>query len=128
MPGGKTPPPPSGKVPAAPAVQAPLEVNEAKIVELQNRIQQLQREQLIAQSTLAQQNRVLGSTSDSQLTATPAAPSSTEHAEDAIREERKKRAYLSLFASNVALTYRKNTEHSPDKTFQTTPTPSNALP
>jgi type IV secretion system protein TrbI len=123
---GKKPVGAPRSLPTPPSVQAPLEVNEAKIVELQNRIQQLQREQLIAQSTLAQQNRVLGSTSDSQLTATSAAPNSTEHAEDAIREERKKRAYLSLFASNVALTYRKNTEHPPDKNLQMAATPSNA--
>jgi len=43
--GGKKPPAPLARFPAAPAVQAPLEVNDAKIVELQNRIQQLQREQ-----------------------------------------------------------------------------------
>jgi len=36
--GGKKPPVPTHAVPSAPAVQAPLEVNEAKIVELQNRI------------------------------------------------------------------------------------------
>ena len=38
----------------------PLEVNETKITELQNRIQELQREQLAAQSALVQQNRFLG--------------------------------------------------------------------
>ena len=52
--GGKKPVTPSRIVPLAPAVQAPLEVNEAKIVDLQNRIQELQREQVIAQNALAQ--------------------------------------------------------------------------
>src|SRR6266403_5883807 len=58
--GGKKPVTPSRAVPLAPAVQAPLEVNEAKIVDLQNRIQELQREQIVAQNALAQQSRLLG--------------------------------------------------------------------
>jgi len=85
---------------------APVEVNEAKITELQSRIQQLQREQTVAQSALAQ----------SRYLANPASPTSGsdlsaatgERAEDAIEAERKKREYQSLFASNVAVTYRKN--------------------
>ncbi|MCP6768800.1 hypothetical protein NL529_28555, partial [Klebsiella pneumoniae] len=60
--GGKKPPVPTHAVSTAPAVQAPLEVNEAKIVELQNRIQELQREQTVAQNALAQQSRILGAT------------------------------------------------------------------
>jgi type IV secretory pathway VirB10-like protein len=108
--GGKKPPAPVRSVPTAPAVQAPLEVNEAKIVDLQNRIQQLQREQIVAQNALAQQTRVLTSGSqDSQPlpTSGSAGNPAPQRAEDSIREERKKRDYLSLFASNVALTYRK---------------------
>jgi len=110
-------------------VQAPLEVNEAKIVELQSRIQQLQREQNIAQSALSQQNRGLGNSSDPQFTSSPqgSAPTPEAHADDAIREERKKREYLSLFASNVALTYRKNPEqsmHSSDSFALSSATPS----
>jgi len=38
--GGKKSPAPSRSIPRAPVVQAPLEVNEAKIVDLQNRIQE----------------------------------------------------------------------------------------
>src|SRR2546425_4736819 len=57
--GGKKPAAPSRSVPPAPAVQAPLEVNEAKIVDLQNRIQELQREQIVAQNALTQQSRSL---------------------------------------------------------------------
>src|SRR5438309_2342074 len=58
--GGKKPAVPVRTLPPAPAVQAPLEVNEAKIVDLQNRIQELQREQIVAQNALAQQSRILG--------------------------------------------------------------------
>src|SRR6266850_6681065 len=57
--GGKKPAARAPSIPSAPAVQAPLEVNEAKIVDLQNRIQELQREQILAQNALAQQTRIL---------------------------------------------------------------------
>ena len=106
--GGKKPPAPSRSGPPSPAVEAPLEVNEAKIVELQNRIQQLQREQSVAQSALAQQGRAL--TGNDPRAGSAAGDTSQERAEDSIREERKKRGYLSLFASNVALSYRKGPE------------------
>ena len=100
--GGKKPPAAARAIPAGPAVQAPLEVNEAKIVDLQNRIQQLQREQIVAQSALA-----AGST-DVQPAAVPSANGNQPgRTEDPIEAERKKRSYLSLFSSNVALTYRK---------------------
>jgi type IV secretory pathway VirB10-like protein len=106
--GGKKPAIPARAIPPVPAVQAPLEVNEAKIVELQNRIQELQREQTIAQNALAQQSRVLGAPSpDPQSSGSVLGASSGERPDDAIQTERKKRAYLSLFSSNVALTYRK---------------------
>src|SRR5580704_11187849 len=42
-----------------------VEVNEKKIAELQNRIAEQQREQLVAQNALAQQGRILGSPSSS---------------------------------------------------------------
>src|SRR5271170_6522957 len=62
--GGKKPPTPARSMaPAAPA-EAPLEVNETKITELQNRIEALQRQQLVAQSALAQQARLLGSAAE----------------------------------------------------------------
>jgi hypothetical protein len=112
--GGKKPAAPARAVPSAPAVQAPLEVNEAKIVEMQNRIQQLQREQNVAESALAQQTRALAGAEP------PSAGSGVsnnggvpERAEDSILAERKKRDYLSLFASNVALSYRKNSVPPP---------------
>src|ERR1700732_957131 len=52
--GGKKPQIPAKAIPPAPLAQAPLEVNDAKIAELQNRIQELQREQLLAENALAQ--------------------------------------------------------------------------
>ena len=58
--GGKKPQPPAKAASPATPVQAPLEVNETKIAEMQNRIQDLQRQQLVAQSALAQQTRLLG--------------------------------------------------------------------
>jgi len=88
----------------------PVELNETKIAELQNRIQELQREQLVAQSALAQQNRLLGGMPSGEQQATAANASSNpsgEHPDDPIKTERRKREYLSLFASNIALSYRK---------------------
>ncbi len=108
--GGKKPQTPAKAIPPVPLVQAPLEVNDAKIAELQNRIQELQREQLLAENALAQPNHPISP-------ATPDLPQaqqsggagtgSTDRPEDVIRAERKKREYLSLFSSNVALSYRK---------------------
>jgi type IV secretory pathway VirB10-like protein len=108
--GGKKPQTPPKAIPPVPLVQAPLEVNDAKIAELQNRIQELQREQLLAENALAQPNHPISP-------ATPDLPQaqqsggagngSGDRPEDVIRAERKKREYLSLFSSNVALSYRK---------------------
>ena len=89
--GGKKPQMAAKTASSAAPVQAPLEVNESKIVEMQNRIQDLQRQQLLAQTALAQQTRSLGV---------------------AAHAERKRRAYVSLFSSNVALSYRKTPANS----------------
>jgi type IV secretion system protein VirB10 len=108
--GGKKPPAPARPLLSGPAVQAPLEVNEAKIVEMQNRIQELQREQTVAQNALAQQNHVLASGGNDPQSAAASSTGNAgqpERTEDSIEAERKKRNYLSLFSSNVALTYRK---------------------
>ena len=88
----------------------PLEVNETKITDLQNRIQELQREQLAAQSALVQQNRLLGASPDpqqSQSTSMSGNPTPGGTG-DPIQAERKRRQYVSLFSSNIALSYRKN--------------------
>jgi type IV secretory pathway VirB10-like protein len=121
--GGKKPAAPAKKVSPVTAVEAPLEVNETKINELQNRIEELQRQQLVAQTALTQQTRSIGplpaDSEQSQLQSAPA-NAADERAEDLIEAERKKRAYSSLFASNVALTYR--------KTSTTTPAPESGSP
>jgi type IV secretion system protein VirB10 len=108
--GGKKPQTPIKAIPPAPLVQAPLEVNDAKIAELQDRIQELQRDQLVAENALAQPSHpatptTLDSPQPSQAGSTGNV--SAERSEDVIRAERKKREYLSLFSSNVALSYRK---------------------
>lgn len=90
-------------------VPAPTEVNETKIAELQSRIQELQREQQIA---FNQQNKVLGALqSENQVAAvapvgTGASPQQVPPP-DPIQAEKQRRAYASLFSSNVALSYRK---------------------
>jgi type IV secretion system protein TrbI len=85
----------------------PLEVNETKITDLQNRIQELQREQLAAQSALVQQNRLLSASPDPQQTQANNASGNPSSTEDPIQTERKRRQYVSLFSSNIALSYRK---------------------
>jgi type IV secretion system protein TrbI len=104
---GSKKPQATAKSGAVSAIPPPIELNEGKIAELQRRIEELQREQLVAQNALAQQGRVLGAAA-SETAANPSVPSGGERVEDPIEIERKKRGYLSLFASNVALTYRKN--------------------
>jgi len=108
--GGKKPPTPAKAASSTAPVQAPLEVNETKIAEMQNRIQDLQRQQLLAQTALAQQTRSLGAAAhDSSESQQPGAGGTGEQRpeEDPIQAERKRRAYVSLFSSNVALSYRK---------------------
>jgi type IV secretory pathway VirB10-like protein len=106
--GGKKPQTPT-KVTSTVPVEAPVEVNETKIAELQNRIQELQRQQLVAQSALAQQTRLLGAPAQDPPPSQQggAGALSEQRTQDPIQAERNKRAYMSLFASNVALTYRK---------------------
>jgi type IV secretion system protein VirB10 len=130
--GGKKSQAPTKTVPSAAAVQAPLEVNESKIAEMQNRIQDLQRQQLLAQSALAQQTRSLAvAAHDAAEPQQSSAAGATEPRpeEDPIQAERKRRAYVSLFASNVALSFRKTPPNSPASlpdtpiTAATPPTP-----
>src|SRR4030081_2898104 len=113
--GGKKPVTPSKVLPSAPSVLPPLEVNEAKIIEMQKRIEQLQREQSLAQNALVQQSRAFPSVGGE--TPSPQLPSQgygnlPERPEDAIQAERKKRDSLSLFTSNVALNYRQGPSSS----------------
>src|SRR5579864_9257761 len=125
--GGKKPPTAPRANNAVQPVPLPAEVNETKINELQNRISELQREQLVAQNALTQQTRLLGVTPTGQ----PLPPGQVPQTgvgngqpqqptpEDVIQTERKKRAYVSLFASNVALSYRSgNSSTPPDSVLQ----------
>jgi len=108
--GGKKNPSPARST--EPLAAPPLEFNEAKIVELQKRIEQLQREQGVAQAALAAETRE------------PAAPSTAgSQPADALREERQKRDYVSLFASNVALSYRKAPSSIAHETVAPPPAP-----
>lgn len=126
--GGKKPQTPTKAASSAAPVQAPLEVNESKIAEMQNRIQDLQRQQLLAQTALAQQTRSLGVAAHDAAEPPQAGPvgsSEQRQEEDPIQAERKRRAYVSLFASNVALSYRKT---PPSSTAPATETPIAATP
>jgi type IV secretion system protein TrbI len=129
--GGKKPPTPAKAASSATSVQAPLEVNETKIAEMQNRIQELQRQQLSAQTALAQQTRSLGAAASDpqQLQQAGVAGPGNQRPEDPIQAERKRRAYVSLFASNVALSYRTPPASAPVPAVETpfaapTPLPS----
>jgi type IV secretion system protein VirB10 len=129
--GGKKPATLSKAVPTAPAVLPPLEVNEGKIVELQKRIEELQREQAVAQSALAQGIRVPPSSGMEVPSALPPAQgfnNPPERPEETIQAERKKRDYLSLFASNVALSFRKGpaSPATHDETIAATPPAADA--
>ncbi len=129
--GGRKPATQAKLVSPSSPLGAPLEVNETKINELQNRIEQLQREQLVAQSALAQQTRLLGAApQDAQLAGqqNAAASGPDQRAEDPIQAERKRRAYVSLFASNVALTYRKTLTSAPAPESETAPSAQSFVP
>ena len=106
--GGKKPQPAAKASTQAVPGDAPIEVDQTRINELQNRIAELQRQQMVAQNNLAQQTHLLGEPQDSQSQPSTRVNPPPEQAEDAIRSEREKRQYLSLFASNLALSYRKS--------------------
>ena len=128
--GGKKPQAPAKSASAAVPVQAPLEVNET-INELQNRIEELQRQQLVAQSALAQQTRLLSASPQDPQEAPQQAASGNppeQRAEDPLQAERKRRAYVSLFASNVALTYRKAPPARPAAEPETAPATPSLVP
>jgi type IV secretory pathway VirB10-like protein len=105
--GGKKPQATPKGGPLVAATPAPLEVNETKINELQNRIEELQRDQLVAQSALAQQTRLIANSPQDSQAAESGTSQPAGKPEDPEQTEKKRRAYVSLFASNVALSYRK---------------------
>jgi type IV secretory pathway VirB10-like protein len=107
--GGKKPDVPTKPLPGSASTEAPIEVNETKITELQSRIENLQRQQLVAQNALAQQTRLLGDRNpDLQQVPSqpPGAPATDSKTEDPTEAQRKNLSYQSLFASNIAVTYR----------------------
>lgn len=110
---GKQAPGATRTAPAVTQPPPPLEVNEAKILELQNRIQELQREQQAA--ILAQQDFLGSIPSDPQMDPNPysGAMAPPPPPPDPIQLERERRNYVSLFASNVALSYRKQLPEPP---------------
>lgn len=112
-----------GKTSPAVALPAPVEVNETKINELQSRIEQLQRQQLDAQSALSQQTRLMGEASQA-TQPTGAGNTPSESNEDPIKAERKRREYASLFASNIALSFRRST--APEKAADSEPSRAGA--
>lgn len=130
--GGKKSPTPAKAASSAASLQAPVEVNETKIADLQNRIEDLQRQQLVAQSALAQQTRLLGAAGpqDSQQPQQQSVSGNPpdQRAEDPIQAARKRRAYVSLFASNVALTYRKIPTTTPAPEPEATPAAQSLVP
>jgi type IV secretion system protein TrbI len=129
--GGKKPPTPTKAASSAAPTLAPLEVNETKISELQNRIEQLQRDQMVAENALTQQTRLLGGgPQDSQQSQQQSASGypPDQRAEDPIETERKRRAYVSLFASNVALTYRKTPAIAPATEPDAAPAATSLVP
>lgn len=107
--GGRKPQAPKSTPAVAPA-ERPLEVDQTKIEDLQSRIEQLQRQQLVAQSALAQQTRLLSAAAEppGARPQTDAAAAPEARPEDTLGAEEKRRSYLALFASNVALSYREN--------------------
>jgi type IV secretion system protein VirB10 len=132
--GGKKPATPAKAVSSAASAQPTLEINESKIAEMQNRIQDLQRQQLLAQTALAQQTRQLGAPAhdspDSQQSGALVAGEQRPE-EDPIQAERRRRAYVSLFASNVALTFRKissSPANAPAPEPEATPLTQNLVP
>src|SRR5947207_3932224 len=127
--GGKKPQTPGKAASSAVTAQAPLEVNETKIAEMQNRIQDLQRQQLLAQTALAQQTRQLGAVAHDSLRSQQSGAAGTGEQppeEDPIQAEPKRRAYVSLSSSNVALSYRKPPANAPAAALAVpAPLPSN---
>ena len=114
-----------------PVAQPPavMQVNQTEINELQNHIAELQKQELVAQNALAEQTKVLGNApSNSQSTQPGESEAAPARSEDPIQSEQKKRAYLSLFASNVALSYRENPVPSEQDAGAVGPNPNSSVP
>jgi type IV secretion system protein TrbI len=104
------------------------EINEAQIAALQNRIQELQREQ---ETAFKQQNKFFGSLPSAPQTSAPtqvSGPAPEPAPPDPVQEEKKRRAYVSLFSSNVALSYRKELTQPEQTTPTAQPSSETAVP
>ena len=125
--------PPNGpKASGLPALPTPVPVNEDKVTDFQKGIEQKQRESApqVEAALLEQQQRQLAAQGQLNPANPYGTPVSTPYTSgiyppgayaaptpqpttvpvrpaDAIKDEQKKREYLSLFADNVAITYRK---------------------
>jgi type IV secretory pathway VirB10-like protein len=138
---GKNPP----KARVDPTVQSPLDPNAARIQEYQKRIEEQARKLQFEQAQLAHTQQTLGLASNGPATPTPSYPvgyppsvysrpaefRSTPElipAEDSIQADRKKREYQSLFASNIALSYRKDIAAAQEPLPATSATLARGLP
>jgi type IV secretory pathway VirB10-like protein len=142
--GRRHPVPPTTE--ATPLLPSLVPVNSQKVTDFQKNIEQTQRESAAqVEAALLQQQRQLaspGNRSGQPYSATPYYSSLPPGADgqapsDPIRDEKRKRAYFSLFSENVALTYRKelrSDRHSGNSGLATNgltprvPTVSDALP
>ena len=116
---GKNPPKPHAS-PAPPQSMSVIDPNAARIQEYRERIEEQTRKLQLEQARLDASKQALGLTGSTGATGVagvnPASPlppayvqpSPSLAAPDALAAEKAKRAYDSLFASNIALTYRKD--------------------
>jgi len=102
-------------------------VNEAQVAALQNRIQRLQQQQ---EATIKQQNKFFGSLpSGTEKSGDPqVSDPSSASASDPMRAEEQRLDYTSLFASNVALSYRKQSQHPQSSDYAHSATGAPGLP
>ncbi len=113
--------PQSRKAPAPPQAPAVIEANQARIQEYRARIDEQARKLSAEQTELLREKKALGVAGESQGAGRPPATSqipapvfypapAREPENDSIEADQKKREYKALFASNLALSYRKTPE------------------
>jgi type IV secretory pathway VirB10-like protein len=125
---------------AIPLLPSLVPVNSQKVTDFQNNIEQTQRESAAqVEAVLLQQQRQLASPANRPGQPYSPNPDYTSRPQgangqapsDPIRDEKRKRAYFSLFSDNVALTYRKelrSNRHATSGLAQRVPPVSDALP
>lgn len=102
---------------AGPALPTVIDPNQARIAEYRLRLDEQARKLAAEQAEFQQAKQQLGATTgiqpsagDPGTTAANANQAPARNEEDSIENDRKRRVYLSLFASNVALSYRKDNQ------------------